>query len=217
MDEVKNIIMNTFEEMYPDAHCELIHRNHFELLVAVILSAQTTDVSVNKVTPKLFAKFKTPYDFAEANIEDIEKEIKSLGLYKTKAKNLQKMAKMLIEDYDGQVPNEENKLLKLPGVGRKTANVILSVAFNKPAFAVDTHVERVSKRLNIADKKDNVNIVEKKLKIYFPKDKWSKLHHQMIFFGRYHCLARNPKCDECKLTNYCSYYKENYHNVTKTK
>lgn len=217
MDEVKKIIIDTFEEMYPDAHCELIHRNHFELLVAVILSAQTTDVSVNKVTPKLFSKFKTPNDFAEANLTDIEEEIKSLGLYKTKAKNLQKMAQMLIKEYDGKVPSEEKDLLKLPGVGRKTANVILSVAFNKPAFAVDTHVERVSKRLNIADKKDHVNTVEKKLKAYFPKNRWNKLHHQMIFFGRYHCLARNPKCEVCKLTKYCSYYKANYHDVTKHK
>ena len=140
---------------------------------------------------------------------DIEQEIKSLGLYKTKARNLKKMAQVLISEYNGEIPSKEEDLLKLPGVGRKTANVILSVAFNMPAFAVDTHVERVSKRLNIANEKDNVNMVEKKLKAFFPKERWSKLHHQMIFFGRYHCFARKPKCHECKLTSICSYYKKN--------
>jgi len=209
MDEIAKKILDTFEEMYPNAHCELNHRNIFELLVAVILSAQTTDKSVNKVTPQLFNRFKTPKDLVNASLDEIEREIKSLGLYKTKARNLQKMAQILVEDYQGKIPSEEKDLLKLPGVGRKTANVILSVAFNIPAFAVDTHVERVSKRLNIARKKDNVIVVEKKLKNFFPKEHWSKLHHQMIFFGRYHCLARKPKCEECKLTNLCSYYKKN--------
>src|SRR5690554_993752 len=209
MDEIAKKILDTFEEMYPNAHCELNHRNIFELLVAVILSAQTTDKSVNKVTPQLFNIFKTPKDLVNASLDEIEREIKSLGLYKTKARNLQKMAQILVEDYQGKIPSEEKDLLKLPGVGRKTANVILSVAFNIPAFAVDTHVERVSKRLNIARKKDNVIVVEKKLKNFFPKEHWSKLHHQMIFFGRYHCLARKPKCEECKLTNLCSYYKKN--------
>lgn len=209
MDEIKNKIIKTFEAMYPDAYCELNHRNHFELLVAVILSAQSTDKSVNKVTKKLFTNFLTPYDFAKAKLCDIETEIKELGLYKNKANNLHKMAKMLIENHNGIVPNNLEDLMALPGVGKKTANVVLSVAFNQPAFAVDTHVLRVSKRLNIALEKDNVLVVEKKLNDYFPKDLWNKLHHQMIFFGRYHCLSRNPKCRNCPLNDICSYYDMN--------
>ncbi|HEY8364760.1 MAG TPA: endonuclease III [Haloplasmataceae bacterium] len=205
MDEIANRICMTLDEMYPDAHCELNHSNPFELLVAVILSAQTTDKSVNRVTPFLFEKFSTPELLANANLEDLENCIKSLGLYKNKAQNLKKMAKMLIEKFQGEMPSDENLLIRLPGVGRKTANVVLSVAFNKAAFPVDTHVERVSKRLNLAQEKDSVLQVEKKLTKRFPKSKWNKLHHQMIFFGRYHCLARRPKCDECKLRDICSY------------
>ncbi|MDF2699270.1 MAG: endonuclease [Haloplasmataceae bacterium] len=203
MDE---IILNTFENMFPDAFCELNHRNHFELLVAVILSAQTTDVSVNKITKTLFEMYKTPSDFVQADIFDIEHAIKSIGLFKNKAKNIQKLCKILVMEFNSNVPNTMEELIKLPGVGRKTANVVLSVAFNIPAFAVDTHVERVSKRLNIALEFDNVTIVEQKLMQFFPKDKWNKLHHQMIFFGRYHCLARKPHCDICSLKNKCNYY-----------
>ncbi len=208
MDEVAKRLTQTFAEMYPNAHCELNHENHFELLVAVILSAQTTDKGVNKVTETLFKKFRTPEDFHRAKLSEIENEIRTLGLYKNKAKNLKKMAEMLITEFQGQVPQNEEDLLRLPGVGRKTANVIMSVAFNKPAFAVDTHVERISKRLNIALESDSVTAVEKKLKAYFPKENWNKLHHQMIFFGRYHCLARNPKCGECRLMDICRYYQE---------
>jgi endonuclease-3 len=208
MDEVAQLIRKTFAEMFPDAHCELNHQNPFELLVAVMLSAQTTDKSVNKVTPKLFTKFKTPKDLASAEVIEIQELIKSLGLYKTKAQNLKKMATILVEEFNHQVPSEMNSLLKLPGVGRKTANVILSVVFNIPAFAVDTHVERVSKRLKIALETDNVLNVEKKLQRFFPKEAWNKLHHQMIFFGRYHCLARNPRCETCKLKEVCKYYQE---------
>ena len=208
MDEVAQLIRKTFAEMFPDAHCELNHQNPFELLVAVMLSAQTTDKSVNKVTPKLFTKFKTPKDLASAEVIEIQELIKSLGLYKTKAQNLKKMATILVEEFNHQVPSEMNSLLKLPGVGRKTANVILSVVFNIPAFAVDTHVERVSKRLKIALETDNVLNVEKKLQRFFPKEAWNKLHHQMIFFGRYHCSARNPRCETCKLKEVCKYYQE---------
>ncbi|QVK16975.1 endonuclease III [Mycoplasmatota bacterium] len=209
MDEVAKQIVSAFDEMYPNAHCELEHRNHFELLVAVMLSAQTTDKSVNKVTKSLFEKYKTPQDFAKASLEEIEQAIKQLGLYKNKAKNLKKMSQMLIDDFNVQVPEKHVDLVKLPGVGRKTANVVLSVAFNEPAFAVDTHVERVSKRLNIAAKDDSVLTVEKKLNAFFPKALWNKLHHQMIFFGRYHCLSRKPNCHKCPLKMICRYYKEN--------
>ncbi len=209
MDEIKRRIINVFDKMFPKAFCELNYRNHFELLVAVILSAQTTDKAVNKVTKNLFQKFSTPEEFACASVEAIENEIKHLGLYKNKAKNIKKMSQMLIKQYYSKIPDTMDLLIKLPGVGRKTANVMLSEAFSKSAFAVDTHVERVSKRLQIAEETDSLIIVERKLNAYFPEELWSKLHHQMIFFGRYHCLARNPKCNICDLKNVCKYYIEN--------
>ncbi len=209
MDEITKKICEVFDHMFPNAYCELKHHNHFELLVAVILSAQTTDKSVNQVTEILFQRFKTPEDFVKADIKEIEDGIRRLGLYKNKAKNIKKMSMMLIDKYDGKVPSTRDALMKLPGVGRKTANVILSVAFNQSAFAVDTHVERVSKRLAIAKNKDTVLTVEKKLNEFFPPSLWNKLHHQMIFFGRYHCLARNPKCKNCQLQAICQYYKDN--------
>jgi endonuclease III len=209
MDEMRDQILDAFETLFPDAYCELNHRNHFELLVAVMLSAQTTDVSVNKVTPRLFERFPTPKALKEASIEEIEAVIKHLGLFKTKARNLKKMADLLIEHHQGIVPNTRSELMALPGVGRKTANVVLSVAFDIPAFAVDTHVERVSKRLGLAKESDQVLTVEKKITEFFPSDRWNKLHHQMIFFGRYHCLAKKPHCDQCPLFNQCQ-FKEKY-------
>lgn len=209
MDEIKQLILDSFMQMFPDAHCELVFNSDFELLVAVILSAQTTDVSVNKVTKKLFLKYKSPQDFVNTDLCEIENDIKNLGLYKVKARNIQNMSRMLIESFNSQVPNKLEDLIKLPGVGRKTANVVLSVAFNIPSFAVDTHVFRVSKRLNIAKDNEKVNDVEKRLMEYFPKSLWNQLHHQMIFFGRYHCMARNPRCENCPLTSICNYYRIN--------
>jgi len=214
MDKV-TLIMNVLDEMFPDAKCELNHSTPFELLIAVILSSQTTDKSVNRVTETLFKKFKTPKDFAEVSIEAIEEEIKTLGLYHNKAKNIKETAKTILEKYNGNVPNTREELMTLPGVGRKTANVVLSVAYGQVAFAVDTHVERVSKRLKIAEESDSVLEVEKKLNSFFPEAKWPKLHHQMIFFGRYHCLSRNPKCSECKLTSICRYYETSKQNNEK--
>src|SRR5690625_3353010 len=139
--------LDTMGDMFPNAHCELIHENPFELLIAVLLSAQTTDVNVNRVTKKLFQKYKTPEDYLQVDVTELEQDIKSIGLYRTKAKNIQKLCKTLIEDYDGEVPKTSEELVQLAGVGRKTANVVVSVAFNEPAIAVDTHVERVAKRL----------------------------------------------------------------------
>ncbi|NLG81736.1 MAG: endonuclease III [Bacilli bacterium] len=214
MDKV-TLIMDVLDEMFPDAKCELNHSNPFELLIAVILSSQTTDKSVNRVTETLFKKFNKPEDYAKASIVEIEEEIKTLGLYHNKAKNIKQTAEILLKDYGGNVPSTREDLLKLPGVGRKTANVILSVAYGQAAFAVDTHVERVSKRLQIAEETDSVLEVERKLNTFFPEHMWHKLHHQMIFFGRYHCFARNPKCHECKLTSICRYYKTNYKNKEK--
>ncbi|MBN6185604.1 endonuclease III [Aneurinibacillus sp. BA2021] len=196
-------ILDTFEDMFPDAHCELTHTNPFELTIAVLLSAQCTDALVNKVTPGLFKKYKTPEDYLAVPLEELEQDIRSIGLYRNKAKNIQKLARMLLEDYGGEVPTEHSELVKLPGVGRKTANVVVSTAFGTPAIAVDTHVERVSKRLGIARWKDSPLQVEETLMKKVPRDEWAITHHRMIFFGRYHCKAVHPQCEVCPLLDMC--------------
>src|SRR5690625_3053821 len=269
-------------KLYPDAHCELYYTNPFELVIAVLLSAQTTDINVNRVTPELFKRFKTPEDILSVPVEEIENHIRSIGLYRTKAKNIQKLARKLIDDFNGEVPKTRAELESLAGVGRKTANVVLSVAFDIPAIAVDTHVERVAKRLafcrwkdttrqvketlikkiqKLARKliddfngevpktraeleslagvgrktanvvlsvafdipaiavdthvervakrlafcrwKDNTRQVEETLMKKIPKEEWSVTHHRLIFFGRYHCTARNPECPTCELVDIC--------------
>lgn len=189
--------------MYPDAHCELNHENPFELVIAVALSAQCTDVLVNKVTAKLFQKYKTPEDYLAVDLEELMTDIRSIGLYRNKAKNIQKLCRLLIDEYNGQLPEDRDELMKFPGVGRKTANVVVSVAFNIPAIAVDTHVERVSKRLGICRYKDSVLEVENTLMKKIPKEEWSTTHHRLIFFGRYFCKAQNPNCKECPLLEIC--------------
>lgn len=201
----EEIILNTLDMMFPDAHVELNHNNHFELLIAVVLSAQTTDISVNKVTPELFKAYPTPNDLAQANVADVENLIKTIGLYRHKAKHIIELSKELTTKYQGIVPNDREKLEALPGVGRKTTNVVLSNAFGVPALAVDTHVKRVSIRLGLAKKDDSVLVIEQKLTRKFPKNRWNKLHHQLIFFGRYHCLAKTPKCLNCPLYELCKY------------
>jgi endonuclease III len=198
-----NEILEKLEELFPNAECELIHDNPFQLAVAVVLSAQATDVSVNKVTPNLFKKYPTPEKMAKATLEDIEAYIKSIGLYHNKAKSILGLAQGLVNEFDGVMPQTMEELLTLPGVGRKSANVILSVCFSVPAIAVDTHVERISKRLKFAAKNDSVLTVEKKLMKKIDKDKWNRAHHLFIFFGRYFCTARSPKCDECPFTTQC--------------
>ena len=197
--------VQTMGDLFPDAHCELNHRNAFELLIATILSAQATDVGVNKVTPKLFERFPTPTHLAEASEEAVIECIQSLGLYRSKAKNIRLCAQQLMERFNGEVPQTREELVSLAGVGRKTANVVMSVAFNIPAFAVDTHVERISKRLQICRQKDTVLEVEETLCRKIPKELWSRAHHWMIFFGRYHCIARKPKCHECPLLEMCAF------------
>ena len=197
--------VQTMGDLFPDAHCELNHRNAFELLIATILSAQATDVGVNKVTPKLFERFPTPAHLAEASEEAVIECIQSLGLYRSKAKNIRLCAQQLLERFNGEVPRTREELVSLAGVGRKTANVVMSVAFNIPAFAVDTHVERISKRLQICRQKDTVLEVEETLCRKIPKELWSRAHHWMIFFGRYHCIARKPKCHECPLLEMCAF------------
>lgn len=195
--------LDTMADMYPEAHCELIHDNPIELVIAVALSAQCTDALVNKVTKNLFQKYKTPEDYLSVSLEELQQDIRSIGLYRNKAKNIQKLCRMLLDDYNGEVPKDRDELTKLPGVGRKTANVVVSVAFGIPAIAVDTHVERVSKRLAICRWKDSVLEVEKTLMKKIPMDEWSVTHHRMIFFGRYHCKAQRPQCEECPLLEVC--------------
>ncbi|MFC5714262.1 endonuclease III [Thalassorhabdus alkalitolerans] len=196
-------ILQTIGEMFPEAECELTHTNPFELLIAVVLSAQCTDALVNKVTPSLFAKYKEPEDYLAVEQEELEQDIRSIGLYRNKAKNIKKLSRSLVEEYNGEVPESRDELMKLAGVGRKTANVVSSVAFDFPAIAVDTHVERVSKRLGICRWKDNVTQVEETLMKKIPQDQWSVTHHRLIFFGRYHCKAQSPKCDVCPLLDLC--------------
>lgn len=202
----KSQIRHALDEMgklFPDAHCELNHSNPFELVIAVALSAQCTDVLVNKVTKNLFQKYKTPEDYLQVSLEELQNDIRSIGLFRNKAKNIQKLCKLLLDEYDGVVPKDRDELTNLPGVGRKTANVVVSVAYNIPAIAVDTHVERVSKRLGICRWKDSVLEVEKTLMNKVPEEEWSITHHRMIFFGRYHCKAQNPQCEICPLLDIC--------------
>ena len=196
-------ILNTFDEMFPDARCVLNHSNNLELLVAVMLSAQTTDESVNKLTSHLFKKYKTVDDYANASLSELESDIHSIGLYRNKAKNIKAMAVALQTRFNGVVPASHDALISLPGVGRKTANVVMAEGFGYPAIAVDTHVERISKRLGFAKPEDTVLTVEKKLMKTIPKNRWIKTHHQMIFFGRYHCKAMSPHCKECPLVDLC--------------
>ncbi|KKE79366.1 endonuclease III [Oceanobacillus caeni] len=195
--------LDKMAEMFPEAKGELNHSNPFELVIAVLLSAQCTDKLVNKVTEKLFKKYKTPEDYLAVSLEELQDDIKSIGLYRNKAKNIRKLCQVLVDKYEGEVPRTKEELMTLAGVGRKTANVVASIAFNEPAIAVDTHVERVSKRLGICRWKDSVMEVEETLMKKVPREEWSITHHRMIFFGRYHCKARNPNCPECPLLEIC--------------
>ena len=187
------LITQYLDKNFPNVDCELDFSNNLELIIAVLLSAQCKDEYVNRATKKLFEKYKTIDDYADAKVEDIEKLIKTLGLYKAKSKNIVGMANMLRDVYDYKIPTTREELIKLPGVGRKTANVVLSVGFNIPAIAVDTHVERVAKMLGLADKNDNPLQVEKKLMELFPMKDWGKIHHQLIHLGRYKLPARGEK------------------------
>lgn len=196
-------ILDTIAGMFPDAHCELNHSNPFELTIAVLLSAQCTDETVNKVTATLFQKYKTPEDYLAVPLEELEQDIRRIGLFRNKAKNIQKLCQILLAEYGGQLPDKHEELVRLPGVGRKTANVVVSNAFGVPAIAVDTHVERVSKRLGLADPDDSVLEVEKKLMRKVPREEWTQTHHRLIFFGRYHCKAQNPQCGSCPLVEHC--------------
>ena len=197
-------VLDILEEMHPEAMCALDFGTQFQLLCAVALSAQTTDVSVNKVTPELFAKYQDAAAMAEADPQDVEQIIRTIGLYKNKSKNIVKMSRMLVDEFGGEVPGSYDDLVKLPGVGRKTANVVLAEGFGKARIAVDTHVFRVANRIGITDGKDPLE-VEEQLMERLPEDKWIRAHHLLILHGRKVCHARKPDCESCGTKHICRY------------
>lgn len=192
-------------KLFEGASCELDFKDNFQLVVAVILSARCTDKRVNMITPNLFSKYPTPVALANADVEDVEKIIFSCGFYKNKAKNIINMARDVVKRFGGVVPNNFDDLVSLSGVGRKTANVVLSVAFHNDTIAVDTHVFRLSNRLGLV-KTNNVVVCEEELKKILPKDKWSTFHHLLVLYGRYFCKSIAPQCTECKFKEFCKYY-----------
>lgn len=202
-------ILDILKSTYPDARCELNHDSPFQLLVATVLSAQTTDKKVNQVTESLFRDYPDLEAFLTLTNEEIEGRIKTIGLYKNKSKHLVLMCKQLKQNFGGEVPRTMEGITSLSGAGRKTANVVLSNAFNVPAIAVDTHVFRVSNRIGLA-KSSDVLEVEKQLQKEFPKTEWTRVHHLLIFHGRRCCIARNPKCIECPLSELCGFQKNNH-------
>lgn len=202
-DKIKEVL-DILEKTYPEAECALHHKNVFQLIVAVALSAQTTDKSVNVVTPSLFERYPDAEALAAADVEEVSEYIKRIGMYKTKAKNIVGMAQKLVSDYDGQVPEDYDALVSLPGVGRKTANVVLSVGFGHQRIAVDTHVFRVANRIGLVHEKDVLK-TELSLMERIPEERWSRTHHSLIFHGRQCCDARKPKCDDCPINTLCEY------------
>lgn len=199
--------MNNIEEyldyLFPNPECELIYNKDYELLIAIVLSAQTTDKRVNIVTPILFDKYPSLEELKDAELDDLENILRSIGSFRKKALYVKNIAKILNEEYNDSVPIDRDKLEKFPGVGRKTINVFFSEFCNIPAIAVDTHVDRVSKRLGLASKNDNVNKIEEKLMKKFDKKFWGKRHLQMVLFGRYKCKAIKPECKSCHLKDIC--------------
>lgn len=196
--------------LFPNPKCELNYTKDYELLIATVLSAQATDKSVNKVTEVLFKKYNTLEKMKDADKEDLKRIIKPIGTSNKKSEYIKQIASILVEKYEGRVPNNRKALESMPGVGRKTTNLVLSNIYNVPAFAVDTHVNRVSKRLGLSKDVDDVLEVERKLKRKFKREEWGKRHHQLVLFGRYYCKAKNSDCMNCQLQEYCKYYKKNY-------
>lgn len=205
---MNNEVYNYLDELFPNPKCELEYHKDYELLIAVILSAQTTDKRVNKVTKVLFNEYPSIKELSEAPISTLEAIIREIGTFHKKAVYIHEITKKLTDDGYDYVPNDRKYIESLPGVGHKSANVFLSNIYNVPSLAVDTHVSRVSKRLGLAKGKDDVTIIEKKLTKKIPQDKWIKLHHQLVLFGRYHCKAIKPECDNCKIKDYCKYNKK---------
>ena len=197
-------VLDILEKTYPEAECALHHQNVFQLIVAVALSAQTTDKSVNVVTPALFERYPDAEALAGADVEEVSEHIKRIGMYKTKARNIVGMAQKIVSDYGGQVPEDYDALVSLPGVGRKTANVVLSVGFGHQRIAVDTHVFRVANRIGLVHEKDVLK-TELSLMERIPEERWSRTHHSLIYHGRQCCDARKPKCDDCPVNTLCEY------------
>lgn len=195
-------MLDALRDRYPEAGCALVHQNTYQLLISVVLSAQTTDKSVNKVTGELFAKYPSPADLAEADQQDVIDIIKTIGMYKTKSRNVIALAGELVEKHGGQVPEDYDELVKLPGVGRKTANVVLAVGFGHQRIAVDTHVFRLANRIGLVKEKDVLKTELGLMKV-LPEDRWTEAHHSLIFHGRNCCTARNPKCGECPINGLC--------------
>lgn len=195
-------MLDALRDRYPEAGCALVHQNTYQLLISVVLSAQTTDKSVNKVTGELFAKYSSPADLAEAGQQDVIDIIKTIGMYKTKSRNIIALAGELVEKHGGQVPEDYDELVKLPGVGRKTANVVLAVGFGHQRIAVDTHVFRLANRIGLVKEKDVLKTELGLMKV-LPEDRWTEAHHSLIFHGRNCCTARNPKCGECPINGLC--------------
>jgi endonuclease-3 len=204
--DIENVL-KVLNDVYSDAECALNFRTPYELLVATILSAQCTDVRVNMVTEKLFKEYNTPLKMVELTEVELQEKIKTCGFYRNKAKNILETSRKLLFEFNSQVPSNMDDLTKLPGVGRKTANVVMSNAYNIPAIAVDTHVFRVSKRIGLA-KGDTPLKVEEELMEVVPKKMWSKAHHFIIWHGRKICKARKPECNICPISNFCDYYKD---------
>ncbi len=200
---VSETIYEEITKLYPDAKCELNYRKDYELLIAVMLSAQTTDQSVNSVTETLFNKYKSIKDFANVSIDELENDIRRIGLFRNKSKNIKSMSEIVVNQFNGIIPNTQESLQDLPGVGRKTANVYLAEFHHIPRIAVDTHVSRVSIRLGFADEGDSPENIEKKLMNIYDENIWIDLHHKMIFFGRYFCKAKKPNCINCPILKYC--------------
>ena len=197
------ILFSYLDEKYPNAHCELNYTKDYEFLIAVMLSAQTTDKSVNQATAILFNKYKTVEELANADLGDVEFIIRHLGMYQVKAKNVIKIAQILVTQYGGKVPNDPEALVAMPGVGNKTKNCVLGELYNVPLLAIDTHMKRVAKRLGIADEKDSVEKIEQKYMSIIPAERAVKTNHQIIWFGRYFCKALSPECANCKLKEFC--------------
>ena len=208
---MKNKLIEEYlDYLFPNPKCELLYHTDYELLIAVVLSAQSTDRRVNSVTPLIYEKYPTLNRLKEADLRELETIIRPVGSYHKKASYIKNIATILVDEYNGVVPRDRDKLIKFPGVGRKTINVFLSEYYNEPAIAVDTHVERVSKRLKLANKDDDVLTIEKKLMKKFDKENWGKLHLQLVLFGRYHCKAIKPQCLNCRLKDICNEKKKNF-------
>ena len=199
------LIENYLEKLIPNPKCELNFSKDYELLIAIMLSAQTTDKRVNKVTKILFDKYKSLEEIKNANIDDLKSIVRELGSYNKKAMYVKEISRIIVDDYNGIMPRKRKELEKMPGVGRKTINVLFSELEIEPNIAVDTHVERVSKRLSLAKENDDVYKIEMKLRRKFKRDTWNKRHKQLVLFGRYYCKSIKPECDTCKLKNICKH------------